>query len=145
MGDLSAQGSSQKIPRQKRPPLLQQNTTQSSIPSTKTSLSPSSQQQITQHNTPQNIPARIQSDMQFLQKSWANLADLQEDEDLDQDVTLQHRNIDLQIAQEIQHNIDESGFQVVTSKSSRKRNNKKLKAVNNTITTRSKVVKSKPV
>jgi hypothetical protein len=77
--------------------------------------------------------------MDFLNKSWANLAELEDDAE----VTLEQkqRQIDHQIAQEIQYNIDDSGFKVVTLKSNLKKlKKKKNNAAPSSYVTRSKVV-----
>lgn len=79
--------------------------------------------------------------MDFLNKSWANLAELEDDAEIEVTLEQQQRHIDQQIAQEIQHNIEDSGFKVVTSKSHQKRlKKKKNNEVSSTYVTRSKVV-----
>lgn len=145
----SDQGSSQQNPSQEPIPSQQPNishtSSQTSNTSKNTSPSQHSQTHNLQTNTPQVTPTRIQQDMNFLQKSWANLEDLQEEVNQQDTLAQQQRSIDQQIAQEIQHNIEDSGFQVVTSRSSKKKNNKKVKPATNTYATRSKVVNPKPI
>jgi len=101
--------------------------------------------QASTEETTQNTPARIQHDMDFLNKAWANLEDLEGDADVEVTLEQQQRCIDLQVAQEIQHNIDESGFQVVTSKSNQKKIKKKRSSeVSISYGTRSKVANPLP-
>jgi len=90
------------------------------------------------------IPLRIQNDMQFLKNSWANLADVEDDHEADEVLKSQQRNIDEQIAKETQHNIDESGFQIVTYKANRKQQVKSIPASSSTYPTRSKAAHPKP-
>ena len=91
--------------------------------------------------TPQNTHERIKHDMDFLNKSRANLANMEKDNDIDVTLEQQHRAIDQQIAQEIQHNTNDLGFKVVTSKSNQKKlKKKKNNEISSTYVTRSKVV-----
>jgi len=83
--------------------------------------------------------------MQFLQQSWANLAEIDEVIVRQQDAELADRlareaEIDVQIQAEAQENIDASGFQVVTSKSSKKKKQNALASkASDSYPTRSKV------
>lgn len=133
IGAIYAHGSSQNTNPSQNPTYNQSHSTSqktSNSPTTQHRLNskPSQQSQNTQKSkatinqtptegTPRNTPARIQHDMDFLNKSWANLEDMEGDTDIEINLEQQHRCIDQQIAQEIQHNIQDSGFQVVTSKS----------------------------
>jgi len=71
-------------------------------------------------------PDRVQNDMRFLNDAWANVADVDEDQiRLQQEALIQtmaaEANIDHQINKEVQTNIDNSRFQLVTRKSTRKK------------------------
>lgn len=73
----------------------------------------------------QIIPIQIQQDMQFIHDSWANLVDADVEVIKHQEEVLAARlareaAIDGQIQNEVQVNIDSSGFQVVTSSASKK-------------------------
>ena len=83
----------------------------------------------------QETPVRIQQDMKFLQDSWANLAEADEDQirlhqqALQDSITTEaaiEADIDHQINQEVQAHIDSSGFQLVTRKSSKRKTTKAL-------------------
>jgi len=93
----------------------------------------------------QQIPTRVQNDMQFLHQSRANLAETDVETIRQQDAELAVRlakeaEIDVQIQTEAQANIDASGFQVVTSKSSKKKKqNVSSSKTSDSYLTRSKV------
>lgn len=165
--EKSAHGSSQKTnPSQKSKPSQLSKSSQQSLNSHKSSTShtpkpsqnlepsqqPSNSQksitslpQSTSQHFSQDVPDRIQQDMNFLQKSWENLADLENEQHTEDTMEQQKRDIDIQIAQEIQHNIDESGFQLVTSKGTQKKvKNNRNNEVSSSYKTRSKVVKPLP-
>lgn len=141
-GEASVQGSSQHPSQsqsnnqgQKTP--SQNSPNQNSQTSQKTNQSQNTSS-THKSNTSIDTPIRIQNDMQFLQQSWANLEDQEDDQDNDDSLAEQQRIIDLQIAQEIQHNIDDSGFQLVT-KRNKKKANKKVSPSTSKYATRSKV------
>jgi len=90
------------------------------------------------------IPLRIQNDLQFLKNSWANLADVENDHEAEEILRAQQKNIDEQIANEIQHNIDESRFQIVTHKANRKKQGKPITASSSSYSTRFKAAYPKP-
>jgi len=82
-------------------------------------------------NTSQLTPDRIQRDMHFLNDSWANLADVDEEQIRNQqaafnDSIAAEADIDQQIETEVQNNIDNSGFHLVTRKTNRKKSQKAL-------------------
>jgi len=75
----------------------------------------------------QDSPVRSQDDIRFLQQSWANLAEVdevlikQQEDALLAKMELE-KDIDQQLQQESQAHIDDSGFKLVTSKSTKKKN-----------------------
>jgi hypothetical protein len=96
--------------------------------------------------TEQAVPVRVQQDIRFLNEAWANLEDADEVQIRSQqqafnDTFAAEADVDLQIQHEVQNNIDNSGFQLVTRKSSKKKTHKALSSskANNTYLTRSKV------
>jgi len=76
-------------------------------------------------NISQPTPQRIQQDMQFLKESWAVLADAYEEQIRLQQEALNksfdaEADLELQIEKEVQSNIANSGFQLVTRKNRKK-------------------------
>jgi len=73
---------------------------------------------------------RIQQDMNFLNKYWANLADEDEEAQIQQDLVIiknlaLERQIEDQLTTEDQANLDATGFQSVIHKSSKKKSQSK--------------------
>jgi hypothetical protein len=97
-------------------------------------------------------PVRIQNDMLFLNKSWANLADHEPDVDIsgskvnsDADSETQiEKEIDAALLREDQQNLEASGFQLVTNKSQKKTLKSKNMPAKNSYKTRSKPGKPTP-
>jgi len=83
--------------------------------------------------------------MQFLQQSWANLADADAELIKQQEYALLAKmnlesDIDAQIQQELQAHIDDSGFKLVTSESSKRKTHKgQVSKASSSHLTRSKV------
>jgi len=104
-------------------------------------------------------PARIQKDMEFLNVSWANLAEHEDaNEESGEDTEIRNndganeaeymsrmeKEIDEAIIREEQQNLQASGFQLVTSKASKKAQKAKTTSVKNTYATRSNTSNPKP-
>jgi hypothetical protein len=92
------------------------------------------------------VPIRVQQDIQFLNEAWANLEDAAEVQIRSQQpafnvTSAAEADIDLQIQHEVQNNISNSGFQLVTRKSPKKKTHKALSSskASSTYLTRSKV------
>jgi len=101
-------------------------------------------------------PLRIQNDMLFLTESWANLAEIQPDDDISEpiansDVERQaeeqksiEKEIDEELLREDQQNIEASGFQLVTSRTKKRAQKSKKSSVKSSYGTRTKPSSPKP-
>lgn len=88
-------------------------------------------------------PVRIQKDMNFLKVSWANLAELEEnDSEKSADRLVEERLIDEAQQNEDQRNIEASGFLLVTNRNKKK--NKSPSVSKSSYTTRSRAGHPKP-